>query len=272
MRVHHLSCGTLCPFSRRLINGDGGHFERGYLPCHVLLLETDAGLVLVDTGFGSADLATPSRLPASFRLQGGFVARPEDGAAAQIRALGFDPRDVRHILLTHLDLDHAGGLMDFPQATVHLHLHEHEAAQARRRWIERQRYLPSQWAHGVQWQTHTPDGENWHGFERARAIEALGDDVLLIPLHGHTRGHSGIAVNTDDGWLLHCGDAYFHRNELTDPTSAPRGLMLYERIIAMDNATRLANQARLHALEATEVRTICSHDPQELTSCQHAHP
>jgi glyoxylase-like metal-dependent hydrolase (beta-lactamase superfamily II) len=36
----------------------------------------------------------------------------------QVQRLGFDPRDVRHIVLTHLDFDHAGGLDDFPHATV----------------------------------------------------------------------------------------------------------------------------------------------------------
>lgn len=270
MRIHHLSCGSLCPLGKRLINGRGRLFERGFLPCHVLLLETEAGLVLVDTGFGSADMARPSRLPASFRVQGGFVARPEQTAVAQIRALGLDPADVRHILLTHLDLDHAGGLSDFPKATVHLHLRELEAARARKSWIERQRYLPGQWRHAVNWQTHTPDGESWHGFERARAVDPLGDDVLLIPLHGHTRGHSGIAINTDQGWLLHCGDAYFHRQELTNPALAPRGLMLYERLIALDNQARLENQARLHALDTKSIRIICSHDPDEFTACQHA--
>ena len=38
----------------------------------------------------------------------------------QIQRLGFDPRDVRDIVLTHLDFDHAGGLCDFPEARVHL--------------------------------------------------------------------------------------------------------------------------------------------------------
>jgi glyoxylase-like metal-dependent hydrolase (beta-lactamase superfamily II) len=34
-------------------------------------------------------------------------------AFEQVRALGFAPNDVRHVLLTHLDRDHAGGLSDF---------------------------------------------------------------------------------------------------------------------------------------------------------------
>ena len=33
---------------------------------------------------------------------------------------GFRREDVRHILVTHLDFDHAGGLPDFPDAVVHV--------------------------------------------------------------------------------------------------------------------------------------------------------
>jgi glyoxylase-like metal-dependent hydrolase (beta-lactamase superfamily II) len=38
----------------------------------------------------------------------------------QVKQLGFSPRDVRHIVLTHLDSDHAGGLENFPEAHVHV--------------------------------------------------------------------------------------------------------------------------------------------------------
>jgi hypothetical protein len=29
----------------------------------------------------------------------------------------------------------------------------------------------------------------------------------LIPLFGHARGHCGVAVQTESGWLFHVGDA-----------------------------------------------------------------
>ncbi|WP_223281445.1 MBL fold metallo-hydrolase [Streptomyces antnestii] len=48
------------------------------------------------------------------------MARPVldtgETAVRQVAALGYDIEDVRHIVLTHLDLDHAGGLRDFPPA------------------------------------------------------------------------------------------------------------------------------------------------------------
>jgi hypothetical protein len=53
MRIHHVSCGTMCPVGGRLVDG----FSRGLtakLVCHCLLVETEQGLVLVDTGFPRA--------------------------------------------------------------------------------------------------------------------------------------------------------------------------------------------------------------------------
>ena len=39
--------------------------------------------------------------------------------------------------------------------------------------------------------------------------------MLLVPLAGHTWGHSGVAIAEDGGgWLLHAGDAYFYRGEV----------------------------------------------------------
>ncbi|HJK90467.1 MAG TPA: MBL fold metallo-hydrolase, partial [Polyangiaceae bacterium LLY-WYZ-15_(1-7)] len=156
MRVHHLRCGTMCPFARRLITGEGGLLERGELVCHVLLVEAPGGLVLVDTGFGTDDLRDPAtRLgPVRHLLQPTYA--PAETARAQIEALGLDPADVRHIVLTHLDLDHAGGLSDFPAARVHLLADEQGAALAPPTAAERSRYRSAQWAHGPDWRPYAP--------------------------------------------------------------------------------------------------------------------
>src|SRR3954466_4163679 len=101
---------------------------RGELACHCLLVETASSLVLVDTGLGLRDVANPRS-----RLSGFFLAlvkpdfREEMTAVRQVARLGHDPRDVRHIVLSHLDFDHAGGLDDFPHATVHLLARERDA-------------------------------------------------------------------------------------------------------------------------------------------------
>ena len=133
------------------------------------------------------------------------------------------------------------------------------------------RYLPHQWSHGVNWVTYQTQGETWQGFESIRAIPELDDEILLVPLVGHTRGHSGIAVNTKDGWLLHCGDAYFHHNQVAAEPSCPIGLELFQRGLAMNNKDRAHNLQRLQQLAQSHenVKLFSAHDPVELARYQH---
>jgi glyoxylase-like metal-dependent hydrolase (beta-lactamase superfamily II) len=265
LKVHHLNCCTLCPVSRAVFNGSGRWDEPGELVCHCLLIETEAGLVLVDTGLGLEEVERRSLSPLLDTFSPPRYEMKET-AYKQIRALGLDPADVRHIILTHLDLDHAGALSDFPQAKVHLHRHEYRSGRWQPGLAEKLRYVSRQWQHGVKWQTYEPLGENWFGFEAVRPLVGLPEDILLIPLTGHSKGHSGIAVATANGWLLHCGDAYFSPGQLTWPLpSCPPGLLalqLLESTSHLDWAYNLLRLARLRD-HHPEVRLFCSHDPQE---------
>src|SRR4029078_5160999 len=79
------------------------------------------GLVLVDTGLGLGDDRRPRpRLSPVFLAVSRPWLREAQTAVREGAALGYSARDVRHIVLTHLDFDHAGGLDDFPAASVHL--------------------------------------------------------------------------------------------------------------------------------------------------------
>ena len=266
MRVHHLNCGTLCPVSARLSSGAGGWLERGHYVCHCLLVELPDRLVLVDTGLGLRDLDDVRR-----RLGGMFLALlhpaldPNETAARQVEALGFRREDVRDVLVTHLDPDHAGGLSDFPHARVHLTRQEWRASFGPT-WVERQRYRRIQWDHEPEVRAYGPSEGTWRGFEAVRDLDGLPPEILLVPLPGHTRGHAGVAVETPSGPVLHCGDAYFHRLEMTDPARCPRGVSLLHRVDDFDRAARIANQVRLRSLHARgEVAMFCAHDPYELT-------
>jgi glyoxylase-like metal-dependent hydrolase (beta-lactamase superfamily II) len=57
--------------------------------------------------------------------------------------LGYQPQDVRHIVLTHLDLDHVGGLRDFPHAEVHVYAEELDNATAQATTMDRGRFRPA---------------------------------------------------------------------------------------------------------------------------------
>ncbi len=257
----------MCPHGRRLFEGQGGLLEAGNVVCHCLLIESVEGLVLVDAGLSTRDLAPRySRIPRSLRALMRPVLDPSQSALHQLRALGYDPRDVRHIVATHLDFDHAGGISDFPEATIHVFADE-LAAVRNPDWREKQRYLRHCFAHNPRFQEHALLGESFHGFESVRALSMRETDILLIPVRGHTRGHVAVAVRDGDRHLVHCGDAYFHRHEMNEPPSCPLGFELFQRLVAHDDPLRRKNQARLRALKhenPAALSLFSAHDPEEL--------
>ena len=271
MRVHHLNCGCMCPVGGALFDGFS-RGVRGTLICHCLLVETESsGLVLVDTGFGTGDIEqTYPRLSPLFVHLNQIQLERRYTALEQVRQLGFSPSDVRHIVLTHLDFDHAGGLEDFPDATVHVMVDEMEAARRRHGFIARNRYRPQQWDGVKHWRFYGHKGERWFGFDAVRDLDGLPPEILLVPLPGHTWGHAGVAVGAPEGWLLDAADTYFFRHEMDRPTRhAPLGARGYQRMMAVDFDLHLHNQARLRDLsmdEAAGVRIFCSHDAVEFAA------
>jgi glyoxylase-like metal-dependent hydrolase (beta-lactamase superfamily II) len=239
------------------------------LVCHTLLIESEQGLVLIDTGMGLQDVHNPKE-----RISGFFrkVLRPllleHETAYHQIKQMGFDPKDVRHIILTHLDFDHAGGIDDFPNAQVHLMELERRAIADRNSFISKGRYSPSQLTQSKHWNTYFPDGERWFGFQSVRELEGLPPEILLIPLYGHTEGHAGVAVKTDMGWLLHAGDAYFYRGEMDHEYHCTPGLRGYQKMMEVNRHLRLANQQRLRQLvqHHKDVTIFSAHDSMEYLS------
>jgi glyoxylase-like metal-dependent hydrolase (beta-lactamase superfamily II) len=258
MRVHHLNCGSFCPllgFGDRAVS-------------HCLVVETPAhGLVLVDTGIGHAVSESPrTRMTWMNRV----TLRPRfslaESALAQLPALGLAAADVRHIVVTHLDPDHAGGLSDFPAAQVHVHATELASAQARR---ADPRYTAALWGHGPRWLSYTAEGDTWFDLQAVRPLRGLPADIVLVPLPGHTDGHCGVAVHTDAGWILHAGDAYLDPRERTGKGRVPWTTRLAGRLTATDRRARRENLERLRELDARhggDIRVMCSHSPDELAA------
>ncbi|MFT3809669.1 MAG: MBL fold metallo-hydrolase [Micropepsaceae bacterium] len=264
LKVHHLNCACIQGLSI------GGR----KLACHCMLIETPAsGLVLVDTGLGVQDLINPAPR-FGFEFAYGYARPKRDpsmAALAQVKQMGFDPGDVRHIVLTHLDLDHVGGLVDFPHATVHLHAAEHAAAMARRGYKAKRRYRPAFWAHNPDFATYAETGEPWFGFEAVRRLRGLPDDILLVPLFGHTLGHCGVAVEDAKGWMLHAGDAYFDPREVHGDRRRCAPLVgLFQAIVQTNRRQRLDNQTRLGRLtrERPDIRVFSAHNPFELDAAR----
>lgn len=231
--------------------------------CHVLLVETANGLVLVDTGFGLDDIAYPSRRLGPTRHLIRPVFNRDETAVRQIEQLGFRRADVRHIVVTHFDVDHIGGISDFPHAQIHVTSAEVLGAIRSPSRREKLRFRPAQWEHGPNIVEHNPDGEKWRGFAAAKQLDEISAGIVLVSLPGHTRGHACVAVDAGHRWVLHCGDAFYHHGTLDGHSHVPRVLTASESLIAHDRKRVRDNHARLAELYRRadpDLFIVCAHD------------
>lgn len=267
--IHHINCATLCPMSARLINGHGSYFGKAKWICHCLLIETNAGLVLVDTGLGTNDIQHPKQLGWMFNQMVRPVLSPEETALAQILKSGFKKEDVQHIILTHLHADHAGGISDFPMAKIHVMKKEYDMVVGQK--TVPLGYATKQFKFAPRWRVHNVTGEKWNGFDCVSAFEPALQDILLVPLHGHSTGHAGIFIPSTTGDLFHCGDAYFDHHTISSSyQDVPFGIKIFQKFADYNTASRIRNQIRLTQLftdKKAEMQFICSHDINEFEYC-----
>ncbi len=191
MKIHFLNCGTMRPYFPSVKNG---------VTC--LLVETNQGPLLVDTGFGLRDYSAPTRSMNFFLTMMRSPRDVNETAFHQVQRFGFKPEEVKHIIQTHLHLDHAGGLPNFPHAKIHVLRQEYEHIMSHRSW----EYHQEHWVHGPDWVLHEVMGEPWYDFEAIK-LTGFEPEIRLVPLTGHTPGHMGVAIKDGQGWVLHGGDA-----------------------------------------------------------------
>ena len=244
----------MCPRGGRLFGGEGGPWAVAPMCCHCLLIEGEDGLVLVDSGLGVEDVADPRRLGFLFTA----LTRPRlevgETALRQVADLGFRVDDVRHIVPTHLDLDHAGGLADFPAATVHVHAAELRAAKAPT-WRERQRYRRAQL-------DASPAGTRSRsaatlvrlrrrpraaGNARRRAARPAARPFAR-PLRRRGAHGVGLAVSLRRRLFPP------RRGRARGRRRRRSGVRLFESLVNVDRAARVANQKRLRELAKAPCR------------------
>lgn len=178
MTIHFLNGGTMRPYFPPVKNG---------VTC--LLVETNQGPVLVDSGFGTRDYLAPNRSMKFFLSMMRSRRDVNETALYQVQRLGYKPEDVNYILQTHLHLDHAGGLADFPHAQVHVLKAEYDHVFAHQNW----EYHAEHWAHGPNWVLHELNGEKWYDFNAIK-LDGFEPEIWLVPLTGHTPGHMAVVV------------------------------------------------------------------------------
>jgi len=156
------------------------------------LVNTGKQLILVDAGAGTW-------------WGGGALGR----LASSLRSAGYTPEEVDLVLVTHLHSDHVGGLTTqdgkrvFPYADVYVAKAESEfwlspeiAAKAPK---DAQPFFQSAQAIAAPY----IKADKWHTFS---GPEPVVDGVQIVPLHGHTPGHTGYEFSSKGQKILFWGD------------------------------------------------------------------
>jgi glyoxylase-like metal-dependent hydrolase (beta-lactamase superfamily II) len=134
---------------------------------------------------------------------------PPGNVADSLRTTGYTPEQVDLVLLTHLHADHAGGLTTkdgnrvFPNAEVQVAKAESDfwlspeiAAEAPKDvqpFFESARAIAAPYIQAGKW--HTFSGS-----------ESIVDGMQIVPLHGHTPGHTGYEFSSKGEKILFFGD------------------------------------------------------------------
>jgi N-acyl homoserine lactone hydrolase len=214
-----------------------------------------AGQVLIDTGLHPCAAA---RLKDNFGRVNAYFFRtlrtsPEQSVPAQLRARGIDPEDIALVLMTHLHVDHASAMSEFPSATFICTRAEWRAATARfgvwSGYVRRQLPAPAR--------IRTIDFDTHHSEQHApfaRTVDLLGDgSIRLLDTPGHTSGHMSVLARLADREVLLVGDAVYTLRNIRE------GILPW-RTVDDDVYTRSVDELRAYAEQNPDALVIPTHD------------
>jgi glyoxylase-like metal-dependent hydrolase (beta-lactamase superfamily II) len=223
-----------------------------WLPIYAWVIEHQEGIIVVDTGETSRVHERgyhPSWHP-FFRRATRFSVHPEEEIGPQLRALGIGARDVRHVVLTHLHTDHAGGLVHL--TGVKTWVAGGELKRASGLGGKLQGYLPHRWPKWWQPEPIRIDNQPFGPFQQSMSLTTKGD-VLIVPTPGHTPDHVSVVV---------CGDPSFF---IAGDTSYNQALLLAGKVDGISPNQEISRRTISNILALGKQRPLVylpSHDPE----------
>ncbi len=176
------------------------------------------GPFLIDTGFHASVAIDPKqnlgRVNAFFFK--GIEMTQADAASHQLRARGIEPSDVGLVVMTHMHVDHASAISDFPYATFLLSRREWDAAVEPRGTTRG--YVRRQFDHAFDYRLVDFDSSAADSFATfGRSFDVFGDgSVRLVSTPGHTSGHLSVVLRLAGGEALVAGDAIYSMTTLRE--------------------------------------------------------
>lgn len=213
---------------------DDNHDAPHEMDYFIWVLRRGDETILVDTGYDNQEATRRDRA---------IIREPAEALAE----IGIRAEDITTIIVTHLHYDHAGGLEQFPNATIHLQAAEMAYATG-----------PCM-CHGVLQMPFTAD-HICTAIQRVysgRCVFHDGDGevaegVTVHCLGGHSRGLQAVRVLTEAGWLCLASDAahYYENAFLRKPFP-----------IVVDLQNMLDGFDRLDKLASSRELIVPGHDP-----------
>jgi N-acyl homoserine lactone hydrolase len=260
MRIHAIQTGRV-QIKQAQIEGRGHGLWRQiqpivssewaeWAPVYAWAIEHAEGVIVVDTGSGAHVKSLP-RLHPYFQLAVRFDIEPEQEVGPQLRRLGIGERDVKTVVLTHLHIDHDGGLAHFPHSRIFADSAEVARAAGLRGALLG--YLPGRWPSWFDPQPLSWQPSSYGPFGRSVRLTAAGD-VIAVPTSGHTPGHLSVIVRDGEEQIMLAGDASYL--ESTMLRGAIDG-------VGADEAAQEQTLADIRALCAARPTVyLPTHDPQ----------
>lgn len=176
-----------------------------------------AGPLLIDTGFHPSCAVDPKQNLGRVGALAfpGLRMDPKQTVVNQLRTRGIEARDVRLVVMTHLHLDHASAMSEFPNATFVFSAREWRAATEPRNW--RHGYRSRQFDHGFDYRTLDFEGADTDSHATfGRSFDLLGDgSIRAVYTPGHTHGHMSVVLRLARGReALVAGDAIYTHHAL----------------------------------------------------------
>jgi N-acyl homoserine lactone hydrolase len=173
------------------------------------------GPLLIDTGLHPSVAVDPKK---SLGRVGARAFKPQftpaDAVSAQLRERGIEPREIGLVVMTHLHIDHASGVSEFPQATFVVDQREWRAATEPRGW--QHGYRQRQFDHAFDWRLVDFDSREVDSYATfGRSFDLLGDgSIRLVSTPGHTLGHMSVILRLGEREVLVAGDAIYTMRSL----------------------------------------------------------
>ena len=195
---------------------DNPHVDNAWIksPAMAFVIDTGKELILYDTG--SHPDAMKGHWPKHLQQTYPMYQKEEERLENQLALIGLKPENINTVILSHMHLDHAGGIYLFPHADV---------------------YVPKQDFMTAQTTVHLSSDSSTHGGYVKGDLDVIvkqyhlvENDFEIVPgvevinLPGHTPGLLGLLIHLDGGSYILPQDSVY-TSEIYGPPARMSGLL-----------------------------------------------